>query len=200
MTAPGKISFLITLGVAAIDMLSCAFISATVLFVMFLVPASSSGSTAAGNQNVLMVHWSANVAEGSIIGLEIGPKTDPTMIWSDSGDTELNSLCARLSKLTVQGACTLLAPGSEAETKHGTLEGALAIAEPISGEWGLTLVYADSAPRGNAEVFDDLAATLTVVGSDASVVEITLAAGEEKSILQAQDADVATLTKILQIQ
>ncbi|MCJ9750681.1 hypothetical protein MOV61_08125 [Neorhizobium sp. BETTINA12A] len=198
MTAPGKISFFITLGVAAIDMLSCAFISATVLFVMFLVPASSSGSTAAGNQNVLMVHWSANVAEGSIIGLEIGPKTDPTMIWPDSGDTELNSLCARLSKLTVQEACTLLAPGSEA--KHGTLEGALAIAEPISGEWGLTLVYADSAPRGNAEVFDDLAVTLTVVGSDASVVDITLAAGEEKSILQAQDADVPTLTKILQIQ
>lgn len=199
MTSPGKLSLFITLGVAAIDMLSCAFISATVLFVMFLVPASSPGTAAAGTQNVLMVHWSSNAPPGATIGLEIGPKNNPTLIWSDSREADLAALCDRLSKLATQGACALL-EAAPARKKEAALDGVLAIAEPISGEWDLTVIYADSSLKGNAGVPGDIKVTFTIVGSDALVVDLALAAGEEKSLVQSADANASILKKMLQIQ
>ena len=57
-SSAGRLSLFLTLGIAAIDMLSCAFVSSILLFVMFLLPQQAAGGGATGTENFLIIHWS----------------------------------------------------------------------------------------------------------------------------------------------
>jgi hypothetical protein len=107
----GRVSLYLTLGVAAIDLLSCAFVSSVLLFIMFLLPQQASGVGISGSEHHLILHWAISSLNSSspnstVLGIELEPPSGkPAMIWSDQKDSVLN-VCASLSIATdVTNAC-----------------------------------------------------------------------------------------------
>src|ERR1043166_4758360 len=121
MTSPRSISLYLTLGIAAIDMLCCAFIASILLFLMFLIPAPAPAGGAAGSERSLALRWVLDSGK-AVLRLSIKPpNTDAVVIWSDTSDVfqAQSSLCANLSKKGADpNACRLFVP-TDPEKPHG---------------------------------------------------------------------------------
>jgi hypothetical protein len=194
MTSPLRISFFITLGIAAIDMLTCAFISSVVLFVMFLMPREGPQATALASQDVLMMHWVFPGAPGALFGLQIGPLNNICLLWSDEDADKIQDRCAGLSKTAKAGAFRVLKSGARS-LRDPTQDGVLAVVEPITGAWTVKVIYADTADHAMTRgkpVF----ATISVVAKEAVVVQVALEPGEETSLIDAADASVVASLRI----
>lgn len=187
MTSPGRISFFITLGIAAIDMLTCAFISTVMMFVMFLTPRDSSQATVLAPQDVLMMHWMFPGAPGALFGLQVGPPGDNMcLLWSDEDAEQIQDRCAPLSKMAKAGAIRVFKSGARS-LHDSTQDGLLAIAEPVAGSWTLNVIYADTADHAMT-LGRPVVVTISVVAKEAVVVQVTLEPGQEIPLIDAADA------------
>ena len=159
----GQLSLFLTLGIAAIDMLSCAFVSSVLLFIMFLQPQPASGGGTAGSESALIFHWSFTSPSGTVLAITLqAPGQRPQTIWSDIPDTG-DKACFWLSKAPADArACSLVLPADPAA--H---DGMLIIQQPRSGAWNAKFTYADTKSHGNVRA-DDVAVDvrLTVIGKD----------------------------------
>lgn len=164
MASPRSISLYLTLGVAAIDMLSCAFIASVLLFIMFLVPAPAPADGAAGSERSLAFLWVMDSGK-AVLRLSIKPpNADTVVIWSDTPDVfqARPSLCANLSKKgTDLNACRLFVP-PDSEKAHGMLH----IDNPVSGPWNVEISFGDSWKHMNAEGPSEVNVGMTVIGRD----------------------------------
>jgi hypothetical protein len=124
--ANGRLSLFLTLGIAAIDMLSCAFVSSVLLFVMFLQPQQASGGGTAGSESELIFHWAFTSPAGTVFAITLqAPGQRPQTVWSDIPETA-DKACFWLSKAPADAhACSLV----------GAHDGMLIIQQPRSGAW-----------------------------------------------------------------
>ncbi|CAO3433885.1 hypothetical protein [Azospirillum endophyticum] len=200
MTSPGRISFFITLGIAAIDMLTCAFISTVMMFVMFLTPRDSSQATVLAPQDVLMMHWVFPGSPGALFGLQVGPPgNNMCLLWSDENAEQIQDRCAPLSKMAKAGAIRVFKSGARS-VHDPTQDGLLAIAEPIAGSWTVNVIYADTADHA-ITLGRPVVATISVVAKEAAVVQVPLEPGQETQLTSAANAGTATsLKSILDIK
>lgn len=194
MTPPGRISLFITLGIAAIDMLTCAFISSIVLFLMFLTPRESSQAAALVPQDVLMMHWVFPGAAGALFGLQIGPPGNMCLLWTDEATEKIQDRCAGLSKTSGAGAVRVIKSGARS-IRDPTQDGVLAIADPVAGVWAVNVVYADTADHAMT-LGAPVVATISVVAKEAAVVQVTLEPGQEIILRDAADASVTASLKV----
>jgi hypothetical protein len=161
-SSAGRLSLFLTLGIAAIDMLSCAFVSSVLLFVMFLLPQQSAGGGVTGTENFLIIRWSFSSHYATALRIELDPPGDvPRVIWSDDPGS-VNSVCANLSKAAeLSSACYLL------PTDPRDLDGMLVIEQPRSGDWKVVVGNSDTASHMNAGDEQAVDFLLTVIGKDA---------------------------------
>lgn len=199
MTSLGRISFFITLGIAAIDMLTCAFISTIVMFVMFLTPRDNSQATALAPQDVLMMHWVFPGGPGALFALQFGPPGNMCLLWSDEDAEQVQNRCASLSKTSRAGAFRVLKSGARS-LRDTTQDGVLAVAEPVAGAWTVNVIYADTADHAMM-LGRPVVATISVVAKEAAVVQVPLEPGQEIPLFDAADANVgASLRATLDIK
>lgn len=168
MNYRGGNSLLITLGVAAIDMLCCAFVSTVLLFVMFLLPQQTAGSDLAGPEDLLLVKWSLDSKTEVTLGIEIGPlQGDLQMIWGND-PSSMTDACANLSRsIDLRNACYFSIPRDPR-----SLEGILVIERPKEGKWGLKVYSSDTSSHYYAEDFEPIALQVVVVGREVSTYRI----------------------------
>ena len=165
---PGRISLFITLGIAAIDMLSCAFVSSILLFVMFLLPEQTTAGGATAAQNLLVFQWSFVSQNQVVLAIELEPPGEqPATIWSDDPQS-LAKVCNRLSKATdVADPCQLYIPNSQND-----LDRMLVIEQPKSGDWGAKVLSGDTATHGNGGDDKPVSFRLTVIGKEVLSIEV----------------------------
>jgi hypothetical protein len=158
----GRLSLFITLGIAAIDMLSCAFVSSILLFVMFLLPAHSVGGGATGTENLLIINWSFSSRYSTALRIELDPPGDvPRIIWSDDPGS-IDKVCSNLSQsLDYSNACYLVLP-----TDPNDLDGMLIIEQPRRGGWKVVVRSSDTTSHMNAGDDQPVDFLLTVIGKE----------------------------------
>jgi hypothetical protein len=158
-----RLSLFITLGIAAIDMLSCAFVSSVLLFVMFLLPQQSSGASISGSENHLIVHWTFNSVHMATFRIELVPPGEAAQaIWSDDEPDAVREVCENLSKgRTPSSACYLIRPVTPRDR-----DGMLVIEEPRTGKWQLTMRNGDTTTHTNAADEQPIDFVLTVIGKE----------------------------------
>ena len=165
MTRGSQISLLVTIGIAAIDLLTCAFVSSVVLFVMFLVPAASSGAPEIGDPNdILMLDWTYTTANGvsrPVIGIYLGNDSAQVAVLSDMTDDEIDQACLKLSAAhDPAGHCSV----SESTTGSGG-EGILLIAQPVKSQWTAAVAFADTHDNVNSGDYPPLEIGITIIGN-----------------------------------
>jgi len=158
-----RLSLVLTLGIAAIDMLSCAFVSSILLFVMFLLPQQSSGGGGAtGAENYLLVHWSFTSRYETALGIELeAPGDAPRVIWSDDPESIVRA-CANFSSADdYMNSCRFILPADSRD-----LDGMLLVQQPRKGDWKIVIRNADSTSHGNFKEEQPVNVMFTIVGSD----------------------------------
>lgn len=153
---------MITLGVAAIDMLCCAFVSSILLFVMFLLPQQAAGSDSAGTEDLLLVKWALDSKTEVTLGLEMRPPQDePMMIWPVEPSSVMDA-CARLSvSKDLANSCYFVLPSDPR-----SLYGMLVIEQPKRGDWGIKIYSSDTTSHYYAADAETIALDIVVVGNE----------------------------------
>lgn len=166
--ASGKISLFITLGIAAIDMLSCAFVSSVMLFVLFLMPQQSISGRDTGSQATLILHWVFASQNSTVLSIELTlPDQDPQVIYSDDPETLAQHCDALVRPQPATGSCNLIRPESPSD-----LSGMLVIQNPRPGAWKVSMSYADTVSHGGSHDEDPVDLRLTLIGKDTLTVAI----------------------------
>ncbi|MET4841504.1 hypothetical protein ABIF62_001999 [Bradyrhizobium japonicum] len=162
MKSSTETSLVVTLGVAAIDMLCCAFVCSVVLFLIFLLPQRAASSDAAGTEDLLLIKWSLDTRTDVVLGVEITPPGDtPAMIWTDD-PSSMTDACARLSLAKdLRNSCYMITPDDPR-----SLEGLLVIERPKPGEWGAIIHSSDTKSHYYAPDSETVALDLVVVGTE----------------------------------
>lgn len=158
-----RISLFVTLGIAAIDMLSCSFIASILLFLMFLLPSAGAGGGAAtGSEKLLAFQWTI-ASSTAVLNIVVGPSTDSAVsIWSDDPDALTRTRgCALLSKQASLESCRLFITSDAERT-----DGMLIIKDPKVGEWNAAFSYADSRHHLNISSDPATDVNVMVIGSD----------------------------------
>jgi hypothetical protein len=155
----GRISLYLTLGIAAVDMLMCAFISTVVLFIMFLMPGKEPSGGGTGSENQMVFQWEFT-SRKSVVRIDFNRDGSSEDIYVWSNDPELwpsPDLCAELSNSMDRSACRLI-------ISDDGIGGMLIIQDPKSDKWDVTVAYADSADSSNGSALDDLDFSMTAIG------------------------------------
>jgi hypothetical protein len=165
MTRGSQISLLVTIGIAAIDLLTCAFVSSVVLFVMFLVPSASGGTAEVGDPNdILMLDWTyATVGAISrpVIAIQLGHDGQQLTVWSDMNAEQIDDACLKLSAAhDPKGHCSV----SHSASDSGG-EGILLITQPVKAQWSVGVAYADTEDDANSGNYPPLEMDMTIVGN-----------------------------------
>jgi hypothetical protein len=171
MTRGSQISLLVTIGIAAIDLLTCAFVSSVVLFVMFLVPSASGGTAEVGDPNdILMLDWTyatAKLISRPVIAIHLGHGDDQVTVWSDMSAGQIDDACLKLSRAhDTKGHCSV----SQSASDSGG-EGILLITQPVKAQWSVGVAYADTEDNANSGNYPPLEMGITIVGK--SVVDLS---------------------------
>ena len=157
MSGPAtRMSLFVTLGIAAIDMLSCAFVSSILLFIMFLIPQQAAGGGTGGSENLLVLQWTFEKTGDAVLAFRLlAPNQRRQTILTD----DLNSLGEACSRLSKANACKLITATS------GQLDGMLLIQKPVSGDWDIEVSNSDTSSHGNNKDQDGAVSfRLTIVG------------------------------------
>lgn len=189
----GRISLFITLGIAAIDMLTCAFVSAVVLFFLFLVPKQSAG--ASSSEDLLLLHWSAVGAKRAIVGIRVERNGQPSTIWSDDVQT-VDEVCSNLSRTpNIPDACYLL------NSVTGSLDqdGILVITRPLAGQWSIAMAYGDTSDNGNSGNYPPVNLRVTLVRANAIELTTEVAPGGQIDLATVDTTQTSAIRQLLLI-
>lgn len=145
-------------------MLCCAFVSAVLLFIMFLLPPQAAGSDLAGPEDLLLVKWSLDSKTPVALGMEIGPsKDDLQMIWGND-PSSMTDACAKLSRsIDLGNACYFGIPSDPR-----SLEGILVIERPRQGKWELKIYSSDTDSHYYADDAETIALQVVVISREVS--------------------------------
>jgi hypothetical protein len=186
ISAPARISLFVTLGIAAIDLLSCAFISSVVLFVMFLIPKTVAAGGGTGKEQTLAVHW-AFTSNRAVLAIQLkpSPTATPVTIWTSPTPAFSDQDCAKLSASGgISGACSV----TISEKRES---GMLVIRKPLSGQWDVGVSYADSIDSENSPGPGSVSFEMSVIGKQAVTLEQQLSSGAPQLSIRKFAADHA---------
>jgi hypothetical protein len=168
MTRPAnRTSLFLTLGIAAVDMLSCAFISAIILFVMFLIPKNQASAGGTGSGHLLVLHWAFD-SSPAVLKITLEPHdTSQVAVWSDQA--EFSGIdCANLSTDSRNSnACRIIATPDHAS-------GMIVIVKPRKGMWNVSFQYADTVTSENSQGPDTVTFAASMIVREAVTVSKSL--------------------------
>lgn len=189
----GRASLFITLGIAAIDMLTCAFVSAIVLFFLFLVPKHAAGGS--DSQDLLFLHWSALGSTGAVIGITLERDGRRSTIWSDDPQ-RAQEVCPDLSRTPdITDACYILNSGNDSSDQDGVLM----INRPKTGQWSVAMTYGDTSDNGNGGNYHPVELRVTLVGDGAIDLVAQVAAGGQIDLATIDKQQTETVRRLLKI-
>ena len=198
-------SFFLTLGISAIDLLTCAFVASVVLFLVFLAPRASGKSDYVGGEDAFLVYWTIGNGKQAVVGIEIGNERNIQFIPSDVDEDALGDQCRFLTKSKEPKASCYLAntrPSRSSEAKTENLGGILLVKEPAKGNWQVGVSFSDTADWSNAGNYEPIILDITVVRNEATTFEnVKLNPGEQVDLFSiaksvGKDAELAQILKI----
>lgn len=200
-----RTTFFLTLGISAIDLLTCAFVASVVLFLVFLAPRTSGMSDFVGGEDVFLVYWTIGNGKQAVVGITLGDERNSQFIWSDVDEDALADQCRFLTRSKEpSSACYLSNTHSENTRGEGAQKtsGVLLVREPARGNWKVGFSYSDTEDASNAGNYDPINLDVTVVRNEAATIEnVKLNPGEQVDLVSmaksvGKDVELAQILKI----